>query len=91
MDTSLISLAGQYGIVGLILLACGWFILYKEKIGTRSMNSIFDRHDTERKEWLIVIDRQHNECIAARSEATKALNDNTTALTRVCTLIEDRK
>lgn len=92
MDPSiLLTLAAQWGIAGLVLLGCCYYILYKDKEASRALNLVLDRHDSERKEWLILIDRQHHECLSARAEATRALIENTVALTRICSLIEDRK
>lgn len=61
--------AAQYGPMGLIALAMGWFIMYMAK-----------SHKEERKELTDSLKSQH-------VEATTAINNNTTVLAELRTLI----
>lgn len=87
----LLSVASQYGIVGLTLFACGFFIVYRDKVNTKIVDSVASGHANERKEWRQIIDRQHIECIQARHEATQAVVENSVILSKLSTLIDDRR
>ncbi len=79
----LISIASQFGAVGLIMLACGWYIVTREKDAKAERDQMQQRHTNERRE-------QHEEIIAIAKEGTQALNNNTSVLSELKTIIRER-
>lgn len=79
MMEELLKVAQQYGPFGVIILACFWYILYKDK-ARKDEQKI---HQEERKELANILAKQHQEAL----EVTK---NNTTVLTEISTLIKSR-
>lgn len=78
MDT-FVNLAAQYGPGGLIILACFWYILYKDKA-----------HREERKHLSEILARQHHEALEVTRNNTQIAQNNTSVLTEIATLIKFR-
>ena len=72
----ILEISQQYGAAGLIFLSLGWFILYLTRL-----------HREERKEVTEGLKLQHDECMSARKEAVSALQNNTSILTEISTII----
>lgn len=61
---SFIQIAIQYGPLGLIVLACFWYILYKDKM-----------HKDERKELSDALSHQHKESLEVTKNNTTVLTE----------------
>jgi len=79
MIENLLPYLAQWGIGGLVLLGCGWFLYYRDKA-----------HREERCEWRKTIQAQHNETLEESRLSRTALNNNTSVLTELKTIINAR-
>lgn len=86
----LITTASQYGIVGIILLACGWYITQRDRKHDDRMTGIFDQHRGERKELIDSMKVQHEEALTQARNASDAMERNTSVLSRLETLISNQ-
>ncbi|TXH07888.1 MAG: hypothetical protein E6R04_11975 [Spirochaetes bacterium] len=64
-----IEIAQNYGPLGLIILACFWYIVYKDK-----------SHREERKELRGILEMQHKEAMEVTKSNTNVLQEISTLI-----------
>jgi hypothetical protein len=69
MIDKLLELGEKYGALGLILIACFWYILYKDK-----------SHQSERKEITEALKKQHEEALQVTKNNTTVLTEIATLI-----------
>lgn len=79
----IISIASQYGAVGLILVAAGWYIIMRDRSALDERTKMQERHTLERKE-------AHQEILQVARDSTSALTNNTAVLSELKTIIRSR-
>ena len=88
--TDLLSIAGQYGIVGLVLLGAGWWVIQREKSHDTRIENILNGDREERKELTGALQTQHSEALEQSKKSTEVLEKNTSVLSELSTIIKSR-
>lgn len=70
----------QYGVLGVVVVAMGYYIL-----------KIESRHKKERKEWLDMQDKHFDRMSDMNDESNKVLRENTNILSGLKTLLENKR
>ena len=87
----LITIASQFGIIGLVALAAGWYVYRHDEQCNIAHKEMQERHTQERKEMTDVIARQHTEQLIAQDKSTDVIEKVATAIADLSSLIRDRK
>lgn len=89
--TSLIDIAAQFGLAGLVIFAAGWWIWTMDKKHTERIDSIDLRHTVERKELTDALTRQHSEALTMAERVARSQDNSTAVLSELRTLISNTK
>lgn len=87
----LVAIAGQYGVVGLVLLACAYYVTKHDNACTKAHEKIMSDAKEEREQWRLMTSVQHQEAISVSEKAAEALNAHTSILTEIATIIRRLK
>lgn len=80
---NLLSIAAQYGLVGLVLLAAGWYVFMRDKKHEETLDKVREEHRAERKEWSDILAAQHREALEVTSKNTLILTEIATIIRRL--------
>lgn len=90
-SAQLLSIAAQFGAAGLIALGAGWLIWQLTRSYEKRIEKIESRNAIERKDLTDTLARQHREALDQASKSSDALNSNTVMITKLCTIIDERR
>jgi len=77
MEESIKFLLEHYGLIGLIIVGLGVFVVYQLR-----------QHSTERSEWREQAQEQHTEIVHLNIKSNETIKDNTVAVQSIKTLVE---
>lgn len=83
----LIKYSAQYGAAGLIALGAGWVLYRRDLSFDQKFEKLMDRNEKERASHLAALASQHAEMREEAARGRQALDNNTSVLNRIETLI----
>lgn len=87
----LLPIFAQYGLTGVVLVCCGYYVTKHDQACNDAHDRIREEHGQERVEWKDMVSSQHKEALEATVTMTTALAKNSQALAELSTLLRDRK
>ncbi|MBX4215378.1 hypothetical protein KW797_00285 [Candidatus Parcubacteria bacterium] len=87
----LIPIFAQYGLTGIVLLCCGYYVYQHDRSCNEGHQLIREEHARERDAWRLLAADQHKEALSASGAITDALSQNAQALAELSTLLRDRR